>query len=89
MAKAADVKAPKLLAESFDADDEGWLDKLIADEDEPPGREIRDPATQKVIRRIEDSLGTVKITEVEEGSSVGKFTGAGTVKVGDTVSTIK
>lgn len=35
MAKAADVKAPKLLAESFDADDEGWLDKLIADEDEP------------------------------------------------------
>ena len=54
-----------------------------------PGREIRDPATQKVIRRIEDSLGTVKITEVEEGSSVGKFTGAGTVKVGDTVSTIK
>jgi len=35
MAKAADVKAPKLLSESFDADDEGWLDKLIADEDEP------------------------------------------------------
>jgi len=35
MAKAADVKAPKLLSESFDADDGGWLDKLIADEDEP------------------------------------------------------
>lgn len=34
MAKAADVKAQKSLAESFDADDEGWLDKLIADEDE-------------------------------------------------------
>jgi hypothetical protein len=35
MAKAADVKAPKLLSDSFDADDEGWLDKLIADEEEP------------------------------------------------------
>ena len=35
MAKAADVKAIKPLSESFDADDEGWLDKLIADEDEP------------------------------------------------------
>jgi len=35
MAKAADAKAPKPLSESFDADDEGWLDRLIADEDEP------------------------------------------------------
>jgi hypothetical protein len=35
MAKAADVKAMKPLSESFEADDEGWLDKLIADEDEP------------------------------------------------------
>jgi len=54
-----------------------------------PGREIRDPATGKVLRRIEDTLGTVKITEVEETSAVGKFTGTGTVKVGDTVSTVK
>jgi curli biogenesis system outer membrane secretion channel CsgG len=54
-----------------------------------PGREIRDPSTNKVIRRIEDSLGTVKITEVEESSSVGKFSGTGAVKVGDTVSTVK
>jgi curli biogenesis system outer membrane secretion channel CsgG len=54
-----------------------------------PGREIRDPATGKVLRRIEDNLGTVKITEVEETSSVGKFAGTGTVKVGDTVSTVK
>ncbi len=35
MAKAADVKAMKPLSESFDADGEGWLDKLVADEDEP------------------------------------------------------
>jgi hypothetical protein len=35
MAKAADVKAMKPLSESFEANDEGWLDKLIADEDDP------------------------------------------------------
>ena len=38
------------------------------------GREIRDPATGKVLRRIEDTLGTINITEVEESSAVGKFT---------------
>src|SRR5579871_5814024 len=35
MAKAADVKAPKPLSDRYDAADDGWLDKLIADEDEP------------------------------------------------------
>jgi curli biogenesis system outer membrane secretion channel CsgG len=54
-----------------------------------PGRPITDPATGKVLRRIEESLGTVKITEVDETSSTGKFTGSGTVKVGDTVSSKK
>src|ERR1035437_1089323 len=48
-----------------------------------PGREIRDPGTGKVLRRMEDSLGTVTITEVDETSSVGKFSGAGKVSVGD------
>jgi len=54
-----------------------------------PGREIRDPATGKVLRRIEDNLGTVTITQVEESSSVGKYTGTGKVAVGDNVSTPK
>jgi curli biogenesis system outer membrane secretion channel CsgG len=49
------------------------------------GREIRDPASGKVIRRVEDSLGQLTITEADEASAVGKFTGAGEVKVGDTV----
>jgi curli biogenesis system outer membrane secretion channel CsgG len=49
-------------------------------------REVRDPATGKVIRRIEDSVGSVKITEVEADSSSGKFSGSGTAKIGDTVS---
>ncbi|HUS07375.1 MAG TPA: CsgG/HfaB family protein [Bryobacteraceae bacterium] len=48
-------------------------------------REIRDPASGKVIRRVEDSVGDIAITEVDEASAVGKFTGAGKPKVGDAV----
>ena len=48
-------------------------------------REIRDPGTGKVIRRIEDKLGEVVITEVDEQSAVGKYTGTQPAKVGDTV----
>ncbi|MBI4479830.1 MAG: curli production assembly protein CsgG [Acidobacteria bacterium] len=48
-------------------------------------REVKDPATGKVIRRIEDSLGTVTITEADEGSSVGTYTGSSPAKVGDRV----
>lgn len=50
-----------------------------------PIREIRDPASGKVIRRIEDKLGEVVITDVDELSSVGKYSGTGQVKVGDAV----
>jgi curli biogenesis system outer membrane secretion channel CsgG len=49
------------------------------------GREVRDPATGKVIRRIEESLGEVVITEVDEQSAVGKYSGASPAKVGDRV----
>lgn len=49
------------------------------------GREIKDPATGRVIRRVEETLGTVTITEADEESAVGTFTGAVTPKVGDTV----
>jgi len=52
-------------------------------------REVRDPATGKVIRSIENSLGTITITDVDENSAVGKFSGAGAVKVGDVVSSPK
>jgi curli biogenesis system outer membrane secretion channel CsgG len=47
------------------------------------GREIRDPATGKVIRRDETALGQLHITEVDELSAVGKFTGSEKPKVGD------
>jgi hypothetical protein len=53
------------------------------------GREVRDPATGKVIRRIEDSLGTMTVTEVDAQSAVGKFSGSGQPKVGDTVGRAK
>ena len=49
------------------------------------GRVITDPATGKVLRRMDTAVGTVTITEVEESSSVGKFSGTGTVQVGDSV----
>jgi hypothetical protein len=49
-------------------------------------REIRDPETNKVIRVVEDSVGTITVNEVDETSAVGKFSGTGTPKVGDAVS---
>lgn len=48
-------------------------------------REIRDPATGKVIRRVEQLLGEVVITEVDEESAVGKYTGSAPPEVGDRV----
>jgi curli biogenesis system outer membrane secretion channel CsgG len=49
------------------------------------GREIKDPATGKVIRRIEETVGEVVITDVDAASSVGKFSGSGKPQVGDRV----
>ncbi|MGB9610476.1 MAG: CsgG/HfaB family protein [Bryobacteraceae bacterium] len=49
------------------------------------GREIKDPATGRVIRRVEETLGTLTITEADEESAVGTFTGSVMPKVGDTV----
>ncbi len=48
-------------------------------------REIKDPATGKVLRSVEDKLGEVVITEADEGSSVGNYTGSSPAKVGDVV----
>jgi curli biogenesis system outer membrane secretion channel CsgG len=49
-------------------------------------REVRDPATGKVLRSVEDAVGSMTITEVDETSATGKFSGGGKPKVGDTVS---
>jgi curli biogenesis system outer membrane secretion channel CsgG len=48
-------------------------------------REIKDPATGAVIRRVELSVGEVVITEADASSSVGTFSGSGEPQVGDRV----
>lgn len=53
------------------------------------GREIKDPTTGAVIRRITDRLGEVVITEVDELSATGKFSGSGTSQVGDIVKSVE
>jgi curli biogenesis system outer membrane secretion channel CsgG len=49
-----------------------------------PGRQIKDPATGKVLKSIETKLGDVTITEVEDTSSTGTYAGQAP-KVGDAV----
>jgi curli biogenesis system outer membrane secretion channel CsgG len=51
-------------------------------------RDIHDPATGKVIRSVVDKVGEVVITEADEVSSVGTFTGSAKPKVGDKVKSI-
>jgi hypothetical protein len=51
-------------------------------------REIKDPATGAVIRRMTSQVGTIQITDVDEGSAEAKIlTGSG-FKVGDMVKTV-
>ena len=53
------------------------------------GKEIRDPATNKVLRTINTRLGDVTITEADETSATGTFSGATPPKVGDVVETVQ
>ena len=54
-----------------------------------PVRPVKDPTTGKTLRMIEDMLGQMVVTEVEETSASGKFTGTGKPQVSDTVTTAK
>jgi len=49
-----------------------------------PGREIKDPATGRVLRRVTTSVGKLKVTQADEGSASGTLTG-GPARVGDCV----
>jgi len=49
-------------------------------------RVVKDPATGKILRKITQKVGEVVITEADEVSSVGNFTGASPAKVGDMVT---
>ncbi|MGH9455704.1 MAG: CsgG/HfaB family protein [Terriglobia bacterium] len=48
-------------------------------------RDIRDPASGKIIKSVVNTLGTVKITQLDALSATGTFTGSGAPKVGDMV----
>jgi curli biogenesis system outer membrane secretion channel CsgG len=50
-------------------------------------REVKDPASGAVLRRIENTVGEITITEADGTSSVGTFSGAGKPEVGDRVAT--
>jgi curli biogenesis system outer membrane secretion channel CsgG len=49
-----------------------------------PGREIKDPATGRVLRRTTTPVGKLKVTQADEGSASGTLTG-GPARVGDCV----
>jgi curli biogenesis system outer membrane secretion channel CsgG len=50
-------------------------------------RVVKDPATGKPLRSIEDPVGQLTITSVDASSAVGTFSGSGKPKTGDTVKT--
>ena len=50
-------------------------------------REVKDPATGRVLKRVEDKIGEMVVTEVDDNSATGTFKGAGQPKVGDAVHT--
>ena len=50
-------------------------------------REIRDPSSGKEIKRVEDKMGEILVTDVDDDSATGNYTGASPAKVGDTVRT--
>ncbi|MES2219566.1 MAG: CsgG/HfaB family protein [Acidobacteriota bacterium] len=50
-------------------------------------RVVKDPATGKPLRSIEDSVGQLTITSVDATSAVGSFSGSGAPRIGDTVKT--
>ena len=48
-------------------------------------RVVKDPATGKVIKSVEDKIGDATVTEVDDDSATATFSGSGPAKVGDTV----
>ena len=50
-------------------------------------KEVKDPDTGKVIRRLANPVGIIKITEVDDNSAVGKAITGTDFKVGDAVKT--
>ena len=53
------------------------------------GKQIKDPATGKVLKTIETRLGDVTITEADATSSTGTYSGSTPPAVGDAVETVQ
>lgn len=51
------------------------------------GKEIRDPATGKVLKRLQTKLGDLTITQVDDASATGSFSGPNPPQVGDAAQT--
>ena len=51
-------------------------------------REIKDPSTGKVIRRLSSQVGTIEITDVDDISAVGNLVNGNGIKVGDLAKTV-
>ena len=48
-------------------------------------RVVKDPATGKVIKSVEDKVGEITVTEADNDSATGTFSGSGPAKIGDVV----
>jgi hypothetical protein len=51
-------------------------------------KEIKDPATQQVIRRLTTAVGVVKATDVDDASAVCEVVSGTGFKTGDSVKTV-
>jgi len=51
-------------------------------------KEIKDPATGNVIRRMTSKIGVIQVTEVDEVSAVAKIVAGSGFKVGDMAKTV-
>jgi len=51
-------------------------------------KEIKDPATGQVIRRMTSPVGTIRLTDVDDVSAVGTAVSGSDFKVGDAVKTV-
>ncbi len=51
-------------------------------------REIKDPATGKVIRKLSSQIGVIEVTEVDNISAVCKLVSGAGFKVGDMAKTV-
>jgi curli biogenesis system outer membrane secretion channel CsgG len=94
--KASDIPVVEVKVEGMVADVAGSIvvlnvgknaglkvgDKLIV---ERPIKEVKDPATGKVLRVLSDKIGEVVISEVDDVSAVGKFTGSQPAQIKDRV----